>query len=289
MGTAAAVYLAKAGSQVALIDQFHFGHDRGSSHGESRIIRYSYADRRYVRLARAAYQLWHEMEAAVSARLITTAGGLDLGFAGSADFEGCIASLTAERVAFELIESCEIEARFAQLNVDSDTRGLIQAQTGILNPERCLEKMRALAGGMGVHFVCGEPVESIAALAGQVLVETTRHRYKARSAVIAAGAWAGDLLAALGVRIPVTVTQEQFAYFQPDNLDPFRLGRFPVFLCYGDGSLPLMYGFPDRRQFELPLGDIQHEYPKKWLGAERERRRPKIYAIWRCRGAAKAA
>jgi len=124
MGTAAAVYLAKAGSQVALIDQFHFGHDRGSSHGESRIIRYSYADRRYVRLARAAYQLWHEMEAAVSARLITTAGGLDLGFAGSADFEGCIASLTAERVAFELIESCEIEARFAQLNVDSDKEGL---------------------------------------------------------------------------------------------------------------------------------------------------------------------
>ena len=42
MGSAAAYHLAKAGERVWGIDRFHPPHDRGSSHGRTRIIREAY-------------------------------------------------------------------------------------------------------------------------------------------------------------------------------------------------------------------------------------------------------
>ena len=51
MGLAAARALAQAGHDVVLCEQFAVGHDRGSSHGGSRIVRLSYPDERWVRLA----------------------------------------------------------------------------------------------------------------------------------------------------------------------------------------------------------------------------------------------
>ena len=47
-GSAAARSLANAGREVVLLEQFDFGHRRGSSHGASRIFRYSYPDPTYV-------------------------------------------------------------------------------------------------------------------------------------------------------------------------------------------------------------------------------------------------
>ena len=52
-GVAAALALARAGRSVVPLEQFAIGHDRGSSHGSSRIFRLSYADPYYVRAPRA--------------------------------------------------------------------------------------------------------------------------------------------------------------------------------------------------------------------------------------------
>jgi sarcosine oxidase len=58
-GSAALRQLARRGIKVCGIEQFQIGHDRGSSHGESRIIRMAYfAHPDYVPLLRRAYALW---------------------------------------------------------------------------------------------------------------------------------------------------------------------------------------------------------------------------------------
>ena len=55
-GGAAARFLALAGHDVTGFEQFRIGHDRGSSHGESRIVRYTYPDPFYSELmADASY------------------------------------------------------------------------------------------------------------------------------------------------------------------------------------------------------------------------------------------
>ena len=63
MGSAALFHLARRGVKAVGIEQFQPGHDRGSSHGESRAIRLGYFEHpSYVPLARAAYRGWAELE-----------------------------------------------------------------------------------------------------------------------------------------------------------------------------------------------------------------------------------
>lgn len=81
-GSAAAYELARRGCEVLLIEQFQVGHDRGSSHGHSRIFRFAYAEPDYVRLAQAALLAWRELEADAGMPLLTLTGGLDLGPGG---------------------------------------------------------------------------------------------------------------------------------------------------------------------------------------------------------------
>ena len=62
MGSAAAFHLARRGAKVLGLEQFGLAHDRGSSHGESRLIREAYFESpAYVPLLDRAYLLWDEL------------------------------------------------------------------------------------------------------------------------------------------------------------------------------------------------------------------------------------
>ena len=60
-GSAALRFLAAAGHKVTGYERFEIGHKRGSSHGNSRIIRYAYPDPLYTNLMTAAFPLWEEL------------------------------------------------------------------------------------------------------------------------------------------------------------------------------------------------------------------------------------
>ena len=75
MGSAALFNLAKRGRRVIGFEQFEPGHDKGSSHGESRAIRLSYFEHpSYVPLARRAYEVWRELEQASGETILTVTG-----------------------------------------------------------------------------------------------------------------------------------------------------------------------------------------------------------------------
>ena len=64
IGSAAVASLARRGVRVVGIDKYAPGHDRGSSHGATRIIRLGYFEHpSYVPLLRAAYPLWRDLAA----------------------------------------------------------------------------------------------------------------------------------------------------------------------------------------------------------------------------------
>ena len=59
MGTAACAHLAARGATVIGLDRFPLAHDRGSSHGQTRLIRQAYFEHPdYVPLLLEAYRLW---------------------------------------------------------------------------------------------------------------------------------------------------------------------------------------------------------------------------------------
>src|SRR5258708_18341326 len=79
VGLSAAWRLAEAGQDVVVLEQFNLGHDRGSSHGPTRIFRFAYDDPVYVRLAQHALPLWRELESATGTDLLRITRGIDVG------------------------------------------------------------------------------------------------------------------------------------------------------------------------------------------------------------------
>ena len=80
VGSSTVFHLAKSGARVLGIDQFPPVHDRGSSHGQSRVIRRAYFEHpSYVPLLKRAYELWEELQADVGVQLFHRTGLVELG------------------------------------------------------------------------------------------------------------------------------------------------------------------------------------------------------------------
>src|ERR1700733_14915342 len=80
MGSATVFELARRGRRVLGLEQFALGHDQGSSHGQTRIIRKAYYEHPdYVPLVCRAYERWYDLEQRRGKHLVTEAVCLSLG------------------------------------------------------------------------------------------------------------------------------------------------------------------------------------------------------------------
>lgn len=247
IGSAAALYLARQNKNVVLLEQFELGHDRGSSHGESRIIRYVYEQPLYVRMSKEVYPLWAEIERDSGKNLYLKTGGLDLAPCGNQDLADCASSLKDERIDFEHLDAKEIRRRFPQFHISDDTEGLYQEDSGILCPAECVPAMHSLCRLHGVEIHSHFAVDSIEFEKDKIRIASGARQITARYLVLCPGGWAGPLLAQLGLDLPLTVSQEQYAFFLPEKKAEFLPGRFPVFIQRSnDTALGGIgwYGFP---------------------------------------------
>ena len=81
MGAAALYQLARRGVKAIGIDRHSPPHDRGSTHGETRITRQAVGEgEAYVPLVLRAHEIWRELEAETGEKLLTQCGCLIVGF-----------------------------------------------------------------------------------------------------------------------------------------------------------------------------------------------------------------
>jgi sarcosine oxidase len=250
IGSAAACWLARrSGLRVLGLEQFELGHPNGASEDVSRIIRRSYHRADYVRLTARAYDTWAEIEREAGTTIVTRTGGLDVGPAGhgehitEVDLEVYATAMAQEGVPFERLDAAEVMRRWPAWRLDDHHVGLYQADTGIADPSRGNEAHRRLAREGGAELRDRTRVLALHDDGGEVTLELQGgERVTAGRVVIAADAWTNDLLGPLGWPIPLTVTQEQVAWFRP-RADPelFAPERFPVWIWMDD---PSFYGFP---------------------------------------------
>lgn len=248
MGSAAAYHLAKRGHRVAVLEQFAIGHERGSSHGHSRIFRLVYDLPDYVQLARAALPLWRELEAETGEELLLQTGGIDFGDPGTQSIEDTRANLVATDVPFEALDYIAIRQRFPQFAISERAVGFYQPDSGILDATKCVLTMLRAARSWGAVVYEDEPAHQIVATDAGVIVHTSKAAYHADRLIVTAGSWARPLLQQIGLELPLTVTKEQFAFFAPHDPALFTPGRFPIFIQHMDVG-PSVYGFP---MFGLP-------------------------------------
>src|SRR5215213_42669 len=112
MGSAALFNLARQGRRVIGVEQFEPGHDRGSSHGESRIIRQAYFEHpAYVPLLLRAYELWEDLERD-DPGIFRPTGGLFLGRPDTGAVSGSLTSARKHSLPHQVLDAGEIRRRF---------------------------------------------------------------------------------------------------------------------------------------------------------------------------------
>lgn len=227
MGSATARSAAARGARVALVEQFGPGHDRGSSHGPSRIFRLAYRETDYVPFAQEALRAWRALETEADAPLLTTTGGIDHGIPAALD--EVEAALRAAGGAFTRMSGGEATERWPGMRFEGDV--VFQPDAGVVNADAAVAALLNRALHHGTHAFFDEPVIAIRVGADGVEVVTGRQTLVTRVVVVAAGAWLRPLVdpLALATELPsLTVTQEQPAYFRADA------AGWPVFVHHGD-------------------------------------------------------
>jgi len=222
-GVATARSLAAYPGSVLLLDQFALGHDRGSSHGTSRIFRLNYPDERFVRMAMAADTAWRELEAERGVRLIERVGCLDI---GSVAIETARVFATCG-VRHEILSGETVASRWP-LRLEPDERALFQADGGVTYADRAHAALLDEATDRGVEVRSDTTVRALASERGSVVLTLDRGELRARAVVVTAGAWAARLLTGLEIELPVVPTRETVVYVDVPDAD-----RLPPVIDYG--------------------------------------------------------
>ena len=245
MGSASAYHLAKIGADVLVLEQFQRGHKLGSSHGETRIIRFFYDKPFYAELMKTAYSEWRELESASKKQLLFTTGSVNLGAnldgRGNPYVQSIKQSLDAAGVECEWWEQTQLSERFPQFGVSGDMDILWQKDTGFLYASECVLTHLQLAEQHDATVLESTRVIKIDWQTGVPTVHTEGKQFQGRKIVLTAGAWTSHLIKELN--LPLSVTKQQVCYYRPTDTALFQPNQFPVFTEITKGG-EFLYGIP---------------------------------------------
>jgi sarcosine oxidase len=241
MGSAAACELARRGRRVLALEQFTLGHDRGSSHGHTRIIRQAYYEHPdYVPLVCRAFKRWYDLEQRQGLHLLSECPCLSIGRADSAMIAGVRASAAQHHLPVEALSAADLRHRFPAFRFGDEYVGVLERSAGFLYVEDCVQAHACEAVRLGAIIQDNEPVVSWQANKREVIVQTTAERYTAARLVVTAGPWAGQVLARHGAFLRVMRQVVQWFGTRDDAL--FRRDVFPLYIA--DTPQGHFYGFP---------------------------------------------
>ena len=246
MGSATLYHLARRGWRVLGLEQFTAGHDRGSSHGDSRIIRETYFEHPlYVPLVRRAHELWLELEKESGESLMTITGGLMIGPTDGSIVSGSLRSAAEHKLPHALLSAEEVRERFPPFRLAKGLVAVLDPRAGFLDPEACTRAHLKLAQDAGAAVRFNEPLLDWNISGDSVRVTTASEAYTADRLVLAAGPWNSGLVPDL--ELPLTIERQAVFWLDPGaDATDYDRGKFPIYayeyvagnICYGFPRLP---------------------------------------------------
>ncbi len=244
VGSAVAYYAAKRNLRVLALEQFEPVHARGSSHGDTRVIRQAYFEHAdYVPLLKRAYRLWNEFEDAVGTRQFYRTGLLEIGPESGVLVQGVRHSAKLHHLPLEQIDRRDFDQRFAGFSLPDDAVALFESNAGFLLVEECIRQYIKEARREGGDLRFNQRVLSYEVDGNEVRVNTAEEQFVAARLVVTAGAWANDLLAGLGLHLKVL--RKHLHWYQPSKPTSYQLSsQSPTF--FYETKHGYFYGFPVR-------------------------------------------
>jgi sarcosine oxidase len=252
-GSAAAYHLAKLGQHVLGLDRYAPPHAFGSSHGDTRITRLAIGEGTdLTSLAMRSHTLWRELERETGARLLTVCGGLVISTHSQQFisrgvrhfFDNTVAAARQHGIAHELLDAKEIRRRFPQFAVRDHEEGYFEPEAGFLAVEACVGAQLARARELGADIRANEQVTGFEASAGAVTVTSDKGTYRAERLLIAAGAWAPQLIGAPFGGL-FRVTRQVMHWFEINApAATFAPGPCPIFIWELTDRPQGIYGVP---------------------------------------------
>ena len=223
------------------LDRFPPGHDRGSSHGESRIIRLSYFEHpNYVPLLRSAYSFWDELSETRGEELFHRTGQIYFGAPEGVVIPGVLASAREHGLDVRGLEPNEAKKAFPGFSAPEGMAAVFEPNAGYLLVEDCVRAHVEEAQKLGAGQRHGETILNWSASDSGVTVETDKGRHHADRLIITAGCWSKDLLSDLGV--PLRIRRKHLHWYAADDPSYLESQGCPCFFFEVNGDY--FYGFP---------------------------------------------
>ncbi len=239
MGSAAVDSLAGRGQRVLGVEQFQIAHDRGASHGHTRIVRQAYFESpAYIPLLRRTYQLWDALPTECTLRRV---GCLMMGRTDSPVVAGATRSAQQWGIEVQAMTAAEVTDRFPQFRLGTDEVAVFEPDAGYVRPEATVGYLVRRAIARGATVLTGTTVTGWEISGAGMRVTTSAGDFRADRVVLAAGGWTPTLAAALD--LPIHVERRVMHFLEPQQPHAFDPDVMPTFIwdLATDDSI---YGFP---------------------------------------------
>lgn len=242
-GSGALYHCARRGMRVLGIERFDVAHNRGSSHGETRIIRKAYFEHPdYVPLLLRAYDLWREIEEEADRSLLHLCGLMLAGPPAGEAVAGARLSARLHNLKLEDFTTAEARSRFPAFRFWDEFEAVYEPEAGYLDVENCVRTHIERGVAAGAELRTCETALGWSSDGRRVRVRTDRGEYSAASLIVTAGAWAREILADL--HIPLEVVRKLQFWHEVTTADYNAASGAPAYLF----EMPhgVFYGFPSR-------------------------------------------
>lgn len=232
--------LARRGIRPQGLEQFQPGHDRGSSHGGTRVFRHAYFEHPgYVPLLLDSTEEFGRLERDLGQQLLERCGTLVVEREGGRILDLCAEAGRTHGLALEALGPRDLQHRFPALHPAPDHRGLFEPAAGFVRPEAATLAALLDASQHGAEAQVGTRVVSVRDMGETVLVQTEDDHLTFDRLIVCAGPWTAKLLPKLNDQLRVTRQVQAWVDGGP-QCQPSSLPAW--FLVREEG--PSLYGIP---------------------------------------------
>lgn len=243
-GSATAYYLARNGQKTLLLEQFPLPHNRGSSHGQSRITRKAYGSQEhYSIMMEECFKMWEQLERETNTKLYRQTGMMTMGGKANNFVETTIKYMKKHNQPMTILTSDEAKIKYPMISYPDDFTFIVDHSGGILRADKALKAFQDQFQKLGGCLRDGEPMISIFP-GSTITVKTSKDSYKCHSLVLTVGPWAKKILPTLGIHLPLRPLRIAVCYWKEKTPGEYGADKFPVFSQHHAVDGFAVYGLP---------------------------------------------